>query len=132
MISVSCLKLVCCETDVCFLRVFGFNGGLIHNFVHQAFSIQWAFFLFPAVALFFLVLLWLCYSVVVQYRFVVAIYQLLDIGHAAIAEFQSVPVKYFPQFVVCRKRSIDEADERSSDVGFDVFVIRRVEPYNHI
>ena len=38
--------------------------------------------------------------------------------------------KYFPQFVVCRKRSIDEADERSSDVGFDVFVIRRVEPYN--
>ena len=32
--------------------------------------------------------------------------------------------------MVCRKRSIDEADERSSDVGFDVFVIRRVEPYN--
>ena len=25
--------------------------------------------------------------------------------------------------MVCRKRSIDEADERSSDVGFDVFVI---------
>ena len=32
--------------------------------------------------------------------------------------------------MVCRKRSIDEADERSSDVGFDVFVIRRNEPYN--
>ena len=32
--------------------------------------------------------------------------------------------------MVCGKRSIDEADERSSDVGFDVFVIRRVEPYN--
>ena len=35
----------------------------------------------------FLVLPWLCYSVVIQYGFVVAIYQLLDIGHAAIAEF---------------------------------------------
>ena len=32
--------------------------------------------------------------------------------------------------MVCRKRSIDAADERSSDVGFDVFVIRRVQPYN--
>ena len=29
-----------------------------------------------------------------------------------------------------RKRSINEADERSSDAGFDVFVIRQVEPYN--
>ena len=66
-ISVSCLKLVCCETDVCLLRVFGFNCGLIHNFVHQAFSIQWEFFFFPAVALFFLRLavavLFRCYSI---------------------------------------------------------------------
>ena len=29
-----------------------------------------------------------------------------------------------------RERSVDEADELSSDVGFDVFVIWRVEPYN--
>ena len=55
---------------------------------------------------------------------------MLDVGHAAIVEFQSVPVKYFPQFAVRRKRSINEADERSSDVGFDVLVIRWVEPYN--
>ena len=40
MISVSCLKLVCCETDVCFLRVFGFNCGLIHNFDKKQLSIM--------------------------------------------------------------------------------------------
>jgi len=55
---------------------------------------------------------------------------LLDVGHAAVAEFQSVSVKYFPQFMARGKRSIDEADEGSSDVGFDILVIWWVEPYN--
>ena len=59
-----------------------------------------------------------------------AIYQLLDVGHVAVAEFQSVSVKYFPQFAARRRRSIDEADERSSDVGLDILVIWWIEPYN--
>ena len=78
--------------------------------------------LFSYSCTFFFVLPWLCYSCVFQYGFVVAIYQLLDNGHAAIAEFQGVPVKYFPQFVVRRKRSINEATERSSGAGFDVLL----------
>jgi len=41
------------------------------------------------------------------------------LGRAVVAEFQSVSVKYFPQFVARKKRSIDEADESSSGVGFD-------------
>ena len=52
-----------------------------------------------------------------------AVYYLLDVGHAAVAELYSVPVENFPQFVACWKRSINEADERMCDVGFDAFVI---------
>ena len=51
-------------------------------------------------------------------------------GHVAIAKFQSVPVKYFLQFVVLRKRSINEPDELCSNVGFDFLVIQWVEPYS--
>ena len=58
------------------------------------------------------------------------IYQLLDIGHVAVAEFQGVSVEYFSQLMACRERSVDEADELSSDVSFDVFVIWWGEPYN--
>ena len=32
--------------------------------------------------------------------------------------------------MACRERSVDEADELSSSVGFDAFVIWWVEPYN--
>jgi len=70
-----------------------FNRGMIHNFVYQAFSIQWAFFFFPTVALSLTVLSLLFYFGVLQYGFVVAIYQLLDIGHTAVAEFQGISVK---------------------------------------
>jgi len=45
------------------------------------------------------------------------------------AVVQSVSVKYFPQFVARKKRSIDEADESSSGVGFDVLVVWWVEPF---
>ena len=52
-----------------------------------------------------------------------AIYYLLDVGHAAVAELYGVPVENFPQFVARWERSFNEADERSSDVGFDAFVM---------
>ena len=48
-----------------------------------------------------------------------AIYYLLDVGHAAVAELYGVPVENFPQFVARWERSFNEADERTSDVGFD-------------
>ena len=54
---------------------------------------------------------------------------MLDVGHAAVAEFQGVSVEYFPQLVARRERSVDDADNLS-DVGFDVLVIWWVEPYN--
>ena len=46
-----------------------------------------------------------------------AIYELLDVGHAAVAEFQGVSVKYFPQLVARRERSVNEADELSTDAA---------------
>ena len=55
---------------------------------------------------------------------------MLEVGHAAVAEFQGVSIEYFPQLVARRERSVDEADKLSSDVGFRVFVIWWVEPYN--
>ena len=44
-----------------------------------------------------------------------AIYYLLDVGHAAVAELYGVPVENFPQFVARWERSFNEADERTSD-----------------
>ena len=57
-----------------------------------------------------------------------AIDYLLDVGHAAVAEFQGVKIEYFPQLVARRKGSVDEADEFFSDVGSDVLVIWWVKP----
>ena len=59
-----------------------------------------------------------------------AIYYLLDVGHAAVAELYGVPVENFSQCVARWKRSFNEADERTSDVGFDAFVIWWIKPYN--
>ena len=59
-----------------------------------------------------------------------AIYYLLDVGHAAVAELYGVPVENFPQFVARWERSFNEADERTSNVGFDAFVIWWIKPYN--
>ena len=55
---------------------------------------------------------------------------MLDVGHAAVAEFQGVSVTYFSQLVARRERSVNEVDKLSTDVGFDVFVIWWIEPYN--
>jgi len=60
----------------------------------------------------------------------VAIYQLLDVGHAAVAEFQGVAIEYFPLLVARRERSVDETDELFCDVGSDILVIWWIEPYN--
>ena len=62
--------------------------------------------------------------------FVVAIYYLLDLGHAAVAKLYGVPVENFPQFLARWKRSFDKANKRTFDVGFDVFVIRWIKPYS--
>jgi len=60
----------------------------------------------------------------------VAIYYFFDVGHAAVAELYCVSVENFPQFVDRWKRSFNKADERTSDVGFDVFVVWWIKPYN--
>ena len=50
-----------------------------------------------------------------------AIYYLFDVGNAAIENF--------PQFLVRWKRSFNKADERTSDVGFDILLY---DGLNHI
>ena len=47
---------------------------------------------------------------------------MLDVGHLAVAELYGVSVETFRQLVARWKRSFNKADERTSDVGFDVFV----------
>ena len=59
-----------------------------------------------------------------------AIYYLPDVGHLAVAELYGVSVETFRQFVARWKRSFNKADERTSDVGFDVFVTWWIKPYN--
>ena len=59
-----------------------------------------------------------------------AIYYLLYVGHAAVAELYGIPVENFPRFVARWERPFNEADERTSDVGFDAFVIWWIKRYN--
>ena len=59
-----------------------------------------------------------------------AIYYLLDVGYAAVAELYGVPVENFPQLLARWGQSFNEADERTSDVGFDAFVIWWIKQYN--
>ena len=87
-------------------------------------------FFFPTATRIPFVFLWLRCFCYLQDGFVVAIYYLLDVGHAAVAELYGVPVENFPQFVARWERSFNEADERTSDVGFDAFVIWWIKPYN--
>jgi len=60
----------------------------------------------------------------------VAIYYLFDFELAAVAEFYGVSVENFPPFVARWRRTFNEADERTSDVVFDIFVIWWIKPYN--
>ena len=55
---------------------------------------------------------------------------MLDVEHAAVAELYGVPIENFPQFVAHAKRSFNRADESTSGVGFDVFVIWWIKQYN--
>ena len=125
MVSVSCLELSSCETDVCLFFVSGCDCGLVHDFSGQS-------SFFPTATRVPFVFLWLSCFCYPQDGFVVAIYYLLDVGHAAVAELYGVPVEIFPQFLARWKikRSFNEADERTSDVGFDAFVISWIKPYN--
>ena len=74
MVSVSCYKLISCETDVCFIRISGCNCGLIYNLICQALSILWALLFFSTVARLSFVLLLLCCFKALQYGFLMAIY----------------------------------------------------------
>ena len=47
-----------------------------------------------------------------------------------LGKLYGVSVETFRQFVARWKRSFNKADERTSDVGFDVFVIWWIKPYN--
>ena len=123
MVSVSCLNLSSCETEVRLFFVSGCDCGLVHDFTHQAFSVQRVVFFFPTATRVPFVFLWLRCFCYLQDGLVGAIYYLLDVGHAAVAELCGVPVESFPQFVARSERSFNEADERTSDVGFDAFVI---------
>ena len=42
MVPIPCLEVVRCEADVCFCCVFGCDRGLVHDFIHHTFTIQWA------------------------------------------------------------------------------------------
>ena len=43
MVPIPCLEVVRCEADVCFwCVVFGCNCGLVDDFIHHTFTIQWA------------------------------------------------------------------------------------------
>ena len=58
------------------------------------------------------------------------VYYLFHVRCTAIAQFDGVAVKCFPQFVASWKTCVDKTDERSSYIRFNVSVKRRVKPYD--
>ena len=46
-------------------------------------------------------------------------YDVLYVRHAAVTDFDSIPVKYLMQRISSWKVFIEELEEISSDVGFD-------------
>ena len=98
--------------------------------VVTVFSVWRAVFYLPTATRFPSVFLWLICFCYLQDGFVLAIYYLLDVGHSAVAELYGVSVETFRQFVARWERSFNKADERTCDVGFDVFVIWWIKPYS--
>ena len=53
---------------------------------------------------------------------------LFGVAHAAVANFDSVAVKYFSKVVFTGEVLVDESEEFMSYVGADVFAVRGVVP----
>ena len=108
MVSEPSFKFRGCKTYI----GFGFSGrrhlGLVNDSFREAMSFQGALFLLPTVACSFegLVLCRLCR--VLKNRLVVSLYNLLYVRHATVAQFESVSVEDFPQFVASREAVIDK------------------------
>ena len=112
---------------------FGFIGsrhlGLVDDPFSEAMSFQGAFFFLLTVACSFgLILCRLCR--VLKNRLIMSLNNSLYVRHATVAQFESVSVEYFLQFVASREAFIDKAQKLSSYLGFDVLVVRRIEPDN--
>ena len=88
MVPVSSLKLVFCESHVCFLFhiVRSGYGGLVHYSFSKAFARKRAFILHAAVALFYVRVLVICFFFG-EYRFVVCSDDTLNARHTTAAGF---------------------------------------------
>ena len=56
-----------------------------------------------------------------------SLYNLLYVRHETVAQFESVSVEDFHQFVASRKAVIDMALKVSSYLALDILVVRRIE-----
>lgn len=54
----------------------------------------------------------------------------LHVGHASIAYFQVISVKYFVIFVLLREMFVYQLQKYFGDVGFNVVAEGWIEPYN--
>ena len=88
----------------------GFSGrrhiGLVNDSFREAISFQEALFLLLTFTCSFVGSVWCRLCRVLKNRLVVSLYNLLYVGHATVAQFESVSVKDFPQFVASRETII--------------------------
>ena len=106
---------------------FGFVGrrhlGLVNDFFSEAISFYGALFFLPTVACSFgLVLRGLCR--VLKNSLVMSLYNLLYVQHATVAQFESVSVEDFPQFMASREALINKPQKLSSYFALDIFIVK--------
>ena len=65
---------------------------------------------------------------VLQQAFILVVYNLFCIIHAAVADLDGVAAKYFPQFVACWEMLVCQGKEVVSNIFVDIFAIRGIIP----
>lgn len=126
--SVTHFKSGVTETNVRFLC--GFRGDLclVNYAFHVTVSIHGAYVRFSTVAAFPSSIINVCEFP--DFRFVVVRYDSFNAAHAAVAQFEGVPVENFVKRISFCEMLINKCKEAFSDVSFHVLAVWWVKPSN--
>ena len=126
MVSVSLFKSCVTKTNVRFFRFRGGDLCLINNALDITISVKGAGILFTAITGIICFIRGFCFFG--KFSFVVVGDYCLDVGHAAIAKFKSVPVEDFIKRMGDRKVLIYKRKEAFSDFCFNIFTVWWIKP----
>jgi hypothetical protein len=115
VVVVSCFQSCLTYADKFLGVVAGGDSGFVNDRFGQTISIEWAFIRFSAVALFGGCR---CFF---DNRFVVCVYYPTHVVHAAVADFDVVPVEYLLEDMVFWEVFVDQMEKLFAYVGCHMF-----------